>query len=408
MISPTLEEPAAPRLTPALTGVLAAACGLAVANLYYAQPLISVIAAAIGLQPRWAGLVMTLTQLGYGAGLLLIVPLADLMENRRLICGLLGAATLGLLAITGATHPSQYLAASFVMGVCVVAAQVLVPFASHLTPAASRGKVTGQIMGGLLTGIMLARPVSSFIAGMFGWRAVFAVSAVLLFVLAGTLWQQLPERRPTPAAGYRAVLASLWPLVLHTPLLRRRALYQGIMFAAFNVFWTGSPLLLMRHYGMTFNGIALFSLVGAGGALAAPLAGYLADRGLTKLATRLSILAGLVALIVAAWADHIQSIAMLALAGLALDAAVQTCLVLSLRALYMLEPAKRSRLNGLFMTWIFACGAAASAAAVSIYESRGWLVLMAFAAILVAIGAALSLMERSSAAPLAGDVDNLI
>ena len=383
------------RLTPALTAILAVACGLVVANLYYAQPLIGVIAAAIGLEPQLAGLVMTLTQLGYGLGLLLIVPLADLIENRRLICGLLCAAALGLFGITSATHPAQFLSASFAVGLCVVAAQVMVPFASHLTTAASRGRITGRIMGGLLTGIMLARPISSFIAGRWGWRTVFAVSGVLLFVLVGILWQQLPERRPTPVAGYRAALASLWPLVLQTPLLRRRALYQGILFAAFNMFWTGSPLLLMRHYGMTFNGVAVFSLVGAGGALAAPLAGHLADLGLTTRATRLSMLASLMALIVAAWADHIGSVAILAAAGLLLDAAVQTCLVLSLRGIYLLDSAKRSRLNGLFMAWMFGCGAAASAATASLYEFAGWLVLMTCGGVLVASGFALSLIESS-------------
>src|ERR1700737_799146 len=145
---PTIQEQSAPRLTGALTGILAVACGLAVANLYYAQPLISVIAVAIGLQPRLAGLVMTLTQIGYGVGLLLIVPLADLIENRRLICGALCAAALGLFGIASATNPSQYLSASFVVGVCAVAAQVLVPFASHLTPAPPGGGAPGHTRGG--------------------------------------------------------------------------------------------------------------------------------------------------------------------------------------------------------------------------------------------------------------------
>jgi predicted MFS family arabinose efflux permease len=248
-------------------------------------------------------------------------------------------------------------------------------------------------MGGLLTGIMLARPISSFIAGICGWRTVFAVSGVLLLVLVGILRWQLPERRPTPVDGYRTVLASMWGLVLHTPLLRRRALYQGIMFAAFNVFWTGSPILLMRHYGMAFNGVALFSLVGVGGALAAPFAGRLADLGLTKPATSFSMLAALSALIVATWADHVKSVSVLAIAGLSLDAAVQMCLVLSLRSIYMLESAKRSRLNGLFMAWVFGCGAAASAAAASLYEFKGWPALTSCCVILVSIGFAVNLTE---------------
>jgi hypothetical protein len=224
--------------------------------------------------------------------------------------------------------------------------------------------------------------------------AIFAIGCGLAVI--GILWRQLPERHPISVASYTAILASMRDLVLHTPFLRQRALHQGFLFAAFNVFWTGSPLLLLQRYGMTLGGVALFSLIGAGGALAAPLAGCLADRELIKPATRLSMWVALSALLVAGWANHVGSIFILAIAGLSLDAAVQVCLVFSLRGIYMLEPENRSRLNGLFMASVFGCGAVASAVAASIYTLKGWVALMAFGAVPVAVGLALNLLENEA------------
>jgi predicted MFS family arabinose efflux permease len=373
------------------TGLLAIGCAIAVANVYYAQPLSGVIAMAFGLPSRSAGLVIALTQAGYGLGLLLVVPLADVIENRRLICSGLCFSGLGLCAVAGANNSTLLLTASFIVGVTTTVVQVMVPFASHFAPALSRGKITGQIMSGLLLGILLARPVSSFIAANWSWRTVFAVSGAAVLLLALLLRRQLPQRLPTRVDDGRSILASMWALVRGTPVLRQRALVQGFLFAVFNVFWTGSPLLLARHYGMTFNGIALFSLVGAGGVLIAPLAGRMADLELTKAATVFSLIAALMALGLADWADIQKSVPLLALAGLCLDAAIQMCLVLSLRSIYMLEPSERGRLNGLFMAWMFGCGAAASIASAMIFESGGWPMLMNFGIGMLVIGLALFL-----------------
>ncbi|MDO9353480.1 MAG: MFS transporter [Solirubrobacteraceae bacterium] len=170
-------------LSPTLTALFAVACGLCVANIYFAQPLIEPISQALGLHAGLAGLVVTLTQLGYGAGLILLVPLADVVENRRLIMWAMGGAVIGLIGAAASVSAATFLLASFVVGSCAVAAQVLVPFASHLAPDASRGKVVGNVMAGLLGGIMLARPFSSIVAAAFGWRAVFGISALLMAVL---------------------------------------------------------------------------------------------------------------------------------------------------------------------------------------------------------------------------------
>ncbi len=363
--------------------IFAAACGLTVANIFYSQPLVGLIGPALGLEAGLAGLIVTLTQLGYGAGLLFLVPLSDVLENRRLVIWALGALILGLLGIALSDSAVTFMVASFAVGVCAVATQILVPFASHLTPEASRGQVVGNVMSGLLGGIMVARPFSSYVAAAFGWRAVFYLSAGMMLILMWVLLRALPRRRPSTELGYRQILRSLPGLVARTLLLRRRAFYQGMMFAGFNVFWTGSPLLLTREFGFGQRGIALFTLAGAAGALAAPIAGRMADRGLTRPATGGALVAAAFAFVVAAAGGRLHSLTLLVLAALILDAAVQVCQVLSLRSIYTLAPALRGRLNGLFMTFVFIGGATGSGLAAAVYVSRGWVTLTTLGALFV-------------------------
>jgi predicted MFS family arabinose efflux permease len=366
---------------PVQVAVFAVASGLTVANIYYSQPLIGLIAPALGLHAGLAGLIVALTQLGYGAGLLFLVPLSDVIENRRLVTWALGAVVLGLLGIALSDSAVTFMAASFVVGVSAVATQVLVPFASHLAPDASRGKVVGNVMSGVLGGIMLARPFSSYVAATFGWRAVFYISAGMMLVLMLVLLRALPQRRPGTSLAYSQIMRSLPGLVARTPLLRRRAFYQGMMFAAFNLFWTASPLLLANEFGLHHQSIALFTLAGAAGALSAPIAGRLADRGLTRPATGWALMAAVLAfaIAVAAWRAH--SLALLVLAALMLDAAVQVCQVLSLRSIYMLAPDLRGRLNGLFVAFAFLCGATGSGLAAAVYAFRGWSTLASLGAL---------------------------
>jgi predicted MFS family arabinose efflux permease len=354
-----------------MVALFAAACGLSVANIYYTQPLIDLIAPDLGLPAALAGLIVALTQLGYGAGLLLLVPLADVTENRRLVLRLLAGVVLGLLGIALARSATVFLLASAVVGICAVATQVLVPLASQLTPEAKRGRVVGNVMGGLLAGIMLARPFASFVADALGWRAVFWITAALMAGLLLVLRWRLPRRDPGHG-HYGQTLASLPGLFARTPLLRRRALYQGMMFAAFNFFWTAVPLLLAHAFHFDQRHIAVFALAGAAGALAAPLAGRLADHGWTRVATGVALAVAVAAFALAGWAGLQHRLAWLVVAALLLDAAVQVCQVLSLRSIYMLAPDQRGRLNGLFMTAVFVCGAFGSALAAAIYVHGGW------------------------------------
>src|SRR5205807_1453584 len=211
-----------------------------------------------------------------------------------------------------------------------------------------------------------------YVAATFGWRAVFYISAGLMLVLMLGLLRLLPQRRPSSGLSYTRIIRSLPGLVARTPLLRRRAFYQGMMFAGFNAFWTGSPLLLANEFGLDHRGIALFTLAGAAGALSAPIAGRLADRGLTRPATGWALAAAVLAFGIAVGAARMHSLALLVLAALILDAAVQVCQVLSLRSIYMLAPDLRGRLNGLFIAFAFLCGALGSGLAAAVYTLRGW------------------------------------
>ncbi|GAA5236161.1 MFS transporter [Verticiella sediminum] len=375
-MSHTLPAPPVPsasgELSPSLLLLFAAACGLLVANIYYAQPLIGLIAPDLGLPDSLAGIVVACAQLGYGVGLLMLVPLADCVENRRLVLILLGGVVASLVAIAASTAAWSFLAATLTLGLCAAAAQILVPLASQLAAPAHRGRVVGNVMAGLLAGIMLARPLASVLAQWGGWRAVFVVSTVLVCALAVALGRKLPRRAPQAGLSYGAILRSMPGLLARNPLLRRRAFYQAMMFAAFTAFWTATPLLLVEQFGFGQYGIAAFALCGAAGALVAPLAGRLADRGLTRAGTFGALACVTLSFAATGWAGQASTVLWLALAAIGIDAAVQVCQVLSLRAIFMLAPEQRGRLNALFMTSVFVGGACGSTLAGALYAAYGW------------------------------------
>ncbi|MCK9857515.1 MFS transporter [Paenibacillus sp. ATY16] len=358
-----------------LTILLATACGMIAANLYYAQPLVGLISSSLGLSAGSAGLIVTLTQIGYVAGLLFIVPLGDIVENRKLVVTALLLTAAALITAALAKQPFLFLTATLVVGLGSVAAQVLVPFASYLASDASRGRVVGNVMSGLLLGIMLARPLSSLVADFLGWHAIFAISAAAIVILAIVLAKVLPVRKPTAATNYTALLGSMWRLLRTTPILRRRALYHATLFAAFSLFWTTVPQLLAGpkfHFSQT--AIALYALVGVAGAVAAPLAGRLADRGWTRPATAIALITVIVSVLLPLLIQTSSpvGVVVLVIAAILLDAGVSANLVLSQRSIFSLGADIRSRLNGLFMAIFFFGGAIGSAAGGWAYAAGGW------------------------------------
>ncbi|MEU8607780.1 MFS transporter [Actinoplanes sp. NPDC048791] len=380
----TMHTAASPRLSRAVTVVLAAACGLTVANLYYSQPLLDLIATSFGVSRSAAAVVVTLTQAGYALGLLFVLPLGDLLENRTLAGRtLLGTAAALLLAAFSPVF-AVFLVVSVLVGITSVVAQVLVPLATHLAPPEDRGKVVGQVMSGLLLGILLARTVASLVAELWGWRAIYVISAVLMLGLAVVLRQVLPLRRPDHPAGYRSLLASLGELVRHEPVLRRRALCQATMFGAFSAFWTAIAYQLIAEHGFSQGQIAVFALVGAGGAAAAPIAGRLADRGYGRSASGVALL--LAALSFALALAGQRSVVLLAVAAVLLDFAVQCHQVLSQHEVYALRADARARLNTVFVSTIFVGGAISSAVTGVLYGAYGWTGVCALGVLLPLVG----------------------
>ncbi|MBA4786097.1 MAG: MFS transporter [Rhizobiales bacterium] len=396
--------PAAPLAPSGLSGtmtfVMAAACGLIVANLYYAQPLAGPIAAAIGLPAHLTGLIVTLTQIGYGIGLLLIVPLGDLVENRRLILMMIGATIIALLAAGLSTAALPFLAASLAIGLASTAVQMIVPFAASLAPDAQRGQVVGNVMSGLMVGIMMARPVASFIARFSSWNLVFFLSAGVMVLLGFVLAARLPKRMPQTRLSYAGLIASMGQLYATQPVLRRRAFYQACQFAAFSLFWTVTPLLLAGPaFQLTQAGIALFALAGVAGAIASPIAGRLADRDLGRPATMFGIASVAIALLITHIAPEGSTVALalLTLAAILLDFGVTMTLVIGQRAIYGLGADLRSRLNGLFMATFFCGGAVGSAVGAWAYAEGGWMLASMIGLALPVIALAYSMTERRGA-----------
>jgi predicted MFS family arabinose efflux permease len=366
----------------ALIVVIAIAAGALVANLYYAQPLVGEIADAIGMSRDVAGAIVSVTQIGYGMGLFFLVSLADLVESKRLTLMMLGITIVALIGAAMAPSAAPLLACFFLIGLCSTAAQVLVPLLAHLVPVEQRGRVVGNVMGGLLTGIMLARPLSLFVATAFGWRAIFWASSVLMLAIGIGLVLLMPRHRPTSGLHYGHILASMGRIFATMPVLRWRALYQALLFAAFNLFWTAAPLMLTERFHLTGNQIGLFALAGAGGALAAPVAGRMADRGLGRLASMGAMATLGFGFLLTGWAVAALALPALVIVTVAIDAAVQMNQVATQRILFSGPSETRGRVNALYMTTCFVGGAIGSVLGTVSYHRGGWNATMAIGAVL--------------------------
>ena len=360
--------------------VMAVACGLTVANLYYAQPLLSLIASSFRVSQGTAAIVVTATQLGYAAGLAFLVPLGDVLENRKLACRTLVITAVALAVAALSPDFTLFLIMSVGIGVTSVVVQVLVPFAAHLAPPDQRGKYVGRVMSGLLLGILLARSLASVTAAAWGWRSIYLISAVAMIALSAVLWRMLPARAPVAAHRYGRLLRSAVHLIAVEPVLRRRAVCQALMFGAFSAFWTSIAYELVDAHHLSQLHIAVFALVGAGGAAAALVAGKLGDRGLGRPVRGLSMVVGAGAMVLAGLGSG--SVILLAAAAVLLDLGTQGNQVISQRDIYALREDARARLNTVYMTVSFIGGSIASAVSGWLYQSHGWTAVTVFAAAL--------------------------
>jgi predicted MFS family arabinose efflux permease len=399
-LSPEAGERDAERVSRVLVALLAIAVGTTVANIYYVQPLLNLVADTFGVSKSAAGLLVTCSQAGYLAGLALLVPLGDLRERRRLVTTMLVGAGIALAACAAAPSFGVLAGALIVAGALSAVAQIIVPLAATLAAPHERGQVVGSVMSGLLIGILGARIVSGVAAELGGVRLIFALAAGLMLAMALLLHRTLPRLPPVEHLSYRNALGSVLELIAAEPVLRQRMMLGALQMAGFTMLWTAVAFLLggpPYHYGEAL--IGLFGLAGVAGALVAPVAGRLADRGRGRLA-----LTAFLTAILASWAllaAGATSLTALIAGIVLLDLGVQGAQISNQSTIYALRPEARSRLTTAYMVSLFLGGVIGSLLAAGVYGAAGWGATCALGAVLAAAALAIWAATRGLGQPAA-------
>jgi predicted MFS family arabinose efflux permease len=358
-------------MTRALTLLLAVTGGVAVGNLYWAQPLLEVIGRDLHVSNGAAGWLVTATQLGYALGILLIVPLGDALDRRRLIPLMLICSAVALLGCAVAPTFGTLLVAITLLGLTTVAGQIATPLAGDLAADADRGRVVGTVISGMLTGILVSRTLSGLVAGATGWRVIYVIAAVAAVVLAAVLYRSIPALPPKARVSYPALLASIGTVIRRERTVRWSLLLGAIQFGVFTMFWTALTFLLSAPpFSYPVSVIGLFGLFGLAGAIAAQRAGRLHDRGWSVPATGVGWVLALGSFALAALAPH--SVVVLIVAILLLDVAIQSLNILNSTRLFAVAGDARSRVNTATVTANFVAGAIGSAVAGLLWSTGGW------------------------------------
>lgn len=354
-----------------LTFLLAVAAGVAIGNLYWAQPLLSFIAGDLRAATATAGWLVTATQVGYAVGVLLLVPLGDVLDRSRFVPMMLLASAAALLLCALAPTIGVLLFALGVLGVTTISGQVLTPLAGDLADDTHRGRVVGVVGSGTLTGILAARTISGFVASAAGWRAVFVLASVVAVLLAALLYRAIPPLPPRTRMSYPQLIASVGAVVMRERAARWTLVLAATGFAAFSLFWTALTFLLSGPpFRYPVAVIGLFGLAGLAGVLSGLHGGRLHDRGWSLPATGAAWVLALGAFVVAAFAG--RSVALIIIAIIMIDVALQTQALLNRARLFALSDEARSRLNTALATGNFLGGAIGSAAATTLWSAGGW------------------------------------
>lgn len=362
-----------------LTALFAVAVGVLVLALYASQPIVSIVGSELGLTPAMSGLATTLTLLGYATGLFLLVPLADMIEIRKLILAMTAGNACALATQAAAPSPVMFFAASLLVGLSTSAIQMLVPVAASLSPEEQRGRTVGKVMSGLMLGILFSRPIASLVTEALGWRSLYGVLAAAVALLTIVLASFIPTIHPQGKVRYSHLIGSLGSILIQEPILRCRAASQAMCMGAFSVFWTAVALRLAQPpFDLTQTGFAIFAFAGAAGAIIAPIAGRAGDHGLTRPVMALAHAAVIAAMILAYLGgvtfteSRLASLVTLVVAAVLLDLGVIADQALGRRAINLVRPEARGRMNGLFTGLFFLGGAAGSALSGVAWASWGW------------------------------------
>jgi predicted MFS family arabinose efflux permease len=378
-----------------VTLLLAGAAGLVAANLYYNQPLLNLIASTRGLESASAAWITIGTQLGYGSGMLFLVPLGDQFDRKRLMIWTTLCSAAALSAFPFAPNVVCFLLISFLIGLFSATPQLAVPYAAGLAPAGKRGQVVGLVMSGLLIGILLSRSFSGLLAAYSSWQMVFWIAAILMVALALFLVRVLPPEKPGTRSSYLRLLISLPGLLVREPVLRRQSFLGALGFCCFSVFWTTLTFYLSSlpaHYGSDVLGG--FGILAVTGALVAPIAGRLAEKYSPGLINALFLVLVMIAFTIMWFSDR-HPLLLIGLGVLILDAGVQGNQITNQTRIYSLRADLHSRLNSVYMVIYFIGGALGSFVGSLIWRDFGWHGVCLLGAVLAAVGVAFSLFVAS-------------
>ncbi|KZS49214.1 transporter [Paenibacillus glucanolyticus] len=359
-------------LTRYVTLLFAVACGMSVANIYFAQPLLDELSNEFNMDYSIIGILITVTQVFYALGLLLLVPLGDLLNQRRLIIAQMAISIMALVIVGTASSGTMLFAGLALVGLLAVVTQTIVAFAATTAAPAERGRVVGMVTSGVVIGILLARTISGILKDLAGWRSVYLVSAALMLLMVYALYKVMPDgERKVKTVPYSQLLKSVLMLFLQERLLRIRAVLAMLIFTAFSILWTplvlplSSPPLSLSH-----SAIGAFGLVGVVGALAAAKAGKLADRGYGQRTTGIALFLLLLSWLPISYTE--QSLFALVIGIVLLDLAVQAVHVTNQSMIFALRPQARSRMVAGYMIFYSIGSAAGSIASTHIYGQYGW------------------------------------
>lgn len=350
---------------------MATASGVAVANIYYNQPLLADMARTLHVTSHQAGYVATATQLGYALGMPLFIPLGDFIQRRKLVPALFVGVAAALLLSAAARSLFWLALASFLVGLTAVIAQILIPFAADLAAPGQQGRTIGTMLSGVLLGILLARTVSGTIAHYLGWRAMYLIGAGLVLIFAAVLAARLPEVPPASHSSYGETMRDIAKLFLSNPKLRQVCFVAAMFFAAFSAFWTTLVFLLEEppfRYGSQTAG--LFGLIGAVGAAVAPIAGRMSDRRSPRFVVKIAIALVLLSFLLF-WAES-RSLAALIVGVVVLDAGIQAAQVANQSRVLSIAPQTRNRVNTIYMIGYFSGGALGSLSASLAWAHWHW------------------------------------
>lgn len=355
-----------------MTLLFAVVCGMSVANIYFAQPLLDHLSREFGIDYSTIGILITITQIFYAVGLLLLVPLGDLLNQRRLIIGQMLLSVVALIIVGTASSSTVLFVGMASVGLLAVVTQTLVAFAATMAAPAERGRVVGMVTSGIVIGILLARSISGILTDLAGWRSVYLFSAALMLCMVCTLFRVLPNvEREVKTLSYAQLLSSVFMLFVQERVLRIRAILALLIFTAFSILWTSVVLPLSAPpLSLSHTAIGAFGLAGIVGALAAARAGKLADQGHGQRTTGIALLLLLISWWFISFTE--QSLLALVIGIVLLDLAVQAVHVTNQSIILTLRMEARSRLTAGYMVFYSIGSATGSIASTQIYSHYGW------------------------------------